>query len=83
MTLRLGRPIRERVRAALAAGPLTFEALAVAVFPPRTYQAAWRCAAQGGPPGCFMALSRTVRQLHCVQWSDGPGSGHRYVAWPE
>ena len=75
-------PIRQRVITALWDGALTYDQLAQRVFPPRENPQAWRCAAQGGPPGCFMALSRTLRELGCQQSFVGPGPGQRHVTLP-
>lgn len=56
------RPILERIDAALAKGPISYAALAHAVFPDDQFPRAWRYATGGGPPGCYMALSAALRR---------------------
>ncbi|WP_186083622.1 hypothetical protein [Burkholderia gladioli] len=84
--------LKDRIRAALAAAPrgemvvprsMTFAALAQEVFPEEHFPKAFRYQANGGPPGCYMALGRAVRELRDAKevysWSNGPGPGHRFV----
>lgn len=58
------KPIVQRLCEAF--GPDDFELsygdLAVRVFPPDDYPRSWRNATQGGPPGCYIALSAAIRR---------------------
>lgn len=58
------RPIADRIAAAMkkAAGRMPFKDLAWEVFPHADYPRAWRGAAHGGPPGCYMVLSAALRR---------------------
>lgn len=75
--------IRERIRAALADGPRTFFEVAIDVFPAEHFPRAFEYQANGGPPGCYMALSRATREMVAAgelsQWHSGPGPGHRHL----
>ena len=66
-----------RIDAALADGPLSFYGLAMAIYPD---QKSWRYQANGGPPGCYMALSAALRRgrFH-VSISATPGPQNRMV----
>lgn len=55
------KPIKERIEAAYEHG-ISYWALMRAVFPPEAYPRAWRCAVQGGPPGCAMAFGSALRR---------------------
>lgn len=50
----------ERMDAALLNGPLTYGELARRLWDPRSK--AWRYSSNGGPPGCYMALSSGIRR---------------------
>lgn len=50
-----------------------------AVFPHATNERAYRCAHQGGPPGCAMALGKALRELGCYTTGQG---GDREVYLP-
>jgi hypothetical protein len=73
--------LKDRIRAALAAGELTYADLAYRVFPEEQFPKAFRYQANGGPPGCYMALSRALREMRgeLDDWHSGIGPGHRYV----
>lgn len=77
------KPTRERITDALAGGALSFHELAMRVYPPESHPKSWRYSANGGPPGCFMALSRMVRQMGLIQWETGVGAGQRFVQLPD
>ena len=63
-------PIADRISEALATGPLPYVDLARRVFPPLEMPRAWRYASQGGPPGCYMALSSAIRRHGFRTWYD-------------
>lgn len=68
MTVRIQRrrervPIKERIRAALASGPMTYYNLMLAVFPSDEFPRAWRYQSNGGPPGCAMAFGKALREM--------------------
>lgn len=67
----------ERIDAALEAhGSMTFNDLARHLYPdPKS----WRHQSNGGPPGCFMALSAALNRGRFHQRYDGPGPDHRIV----
>jgi hypothetical protein len=68
--------LAERIDAELAGRAMSFHDLALRLFPdPRS----WRYSSNGGPPGCFMTLSATLRRGGFPTYRDGPGSGHRKV----
>lgn len=66
----MAEPIRQRIDAALAGGALRYHDLAALVFPEDLYPRAWRYASQGGPPGCYMALSAAIRRYGFQRWYD-------------
>mgnify|MGYP000415691863 CR=1 FL=1 len=49
----------ERIDAALDGKPMAFQALARALYPD---EKSWRYQRNGGPPGCYMALSAAIRR---------------------
>lgn len=68
----------ERMDAALADGPLTYGDLARRLWDSRSK--AWRYAVQGGPPGCYMALSSGIRRgKFPTSWRQGESSASRLV----
>lgn len=56
--------IKDRITAALKknGGRMPYWKLADAVFPKDQYPHAWGSPNRGGPPGCYMALSRAIRE---------------------
>jgi hypothetical protein len=56
------RPIKDRITDALKAngGRMQYYHLARAVFPRDQYPRAFSHPTKGGPPGCYMALSRAI-----------------------
>jgi len=57
---RHSKPLVERIDDHLAAhGPTVFHDLALALYPER---ASHRYQSNGGPPGCYMALSAAIRR---------------------
>lgn len=62
--------IQQRIQRALrqAGGRMPYDDLARVVFPPEAYPNAFRHARGGGPPGCFMALSRALRRMGAEKW---------------
>jgi hypothetical protein len=58
--------IKDRIIAALRehgeCGFLPYHALAEHVFPRKEYPRAWNYPTRGGPPGCYMVLSRAIRE---------------------
>ena len=62
------RPLRERI-AYHTTGPnraRDMHELLCLVFPPKLHPRAWRYAANGGPPGCAMALGAACRRMGIV-----------------
>lgn len=57
-------------------GTMSFYDLAVALWPDGK---AHRGAVQGGPPGCYMALSAAIRRGHFYENHRGVGPGNRMV----
>lgn len=70
--------IKERITEALSDGPLPYTQLADTVFPEADFPRAWRCANQGGPPGCYMALSRAIREMGLSV----DRNGHTRIVYP-
>lgn len=62
--------IDKRIDIALNGDPLEYRDLAFLVFPPDKYPKAWNYSRNGGPPGCYMALSAAIRRY---------GFGDEYV----
>jgi hypothetical protein len=58
--------IRDRMIAALRqhgdGGQMVYHRLAEYVFPKEDYPNAWNYPTRGGPAGCFMVLSRAIRE---------------------
>lgn len=70
------KPIRERILSALESngGRMQYWHLAKAVFPQDQYPRAWGSPNRGGPPGCYMALSRAIdRHGFRIDYPDGAG----------
>lgn len=57
-------------------GSMSFYDLAYALYPDKK---SWRYQANGGPPGCFMALSAGIRRGNFFTSARGPGPGQRIV----
>jgi len=55
--------IKDRIRDALRNGPMDYRDLAMTVFPVDQYPNAFRYQPNGGPPGCYMALSRAISTM--------------------
>jgi hypothetical protein len=55
-------PIKERILRAYRHG-IEYHELARLVFPEADYPRAFNGATKGGPPGCYMALSKALREL--------------------
>lgn len=74
-------PLKERIMSELRRrrGRMQYHELMRAVFPLDEYPRAFRCAVQGGPPGCAMALGRALRELGC---RDSGMGGERMVFSP-
>ncbi|ARB05741.1 hypothetical protein [Synechococcus virus S-ESS1] len=71
-------PIKDRITAAIkeAGGRIKYYDLARKVFPEDQYPRAFRYRTEGGPPGCYMALSRAIsRHGFHLRFSDTPRSG--------
>ncbi|QFT69582.1 hypothetical protein FIU93_22545 [Labrenzia sp. THAF35] len=56
--------IKDRIVAALKSngGFMLYYDLARVVFPKEHYPNAWNYPTRGGPPGCYMVLSRAIRE---------------------
>lgn len=76
-----GPSIIERIRKAFGANErqLAYFELALRVFPPEEYPRAWRYRVKGGPPGCYMALTRAINRMGLTVTHDG---GQRTVFRP-
>lgn len=70
-------PITERIEDALRFGPIEYAKLARKVFPQAVMPRAWRYRVGGGPPGCYMVLSRVLNRDG--YWIDYRRSGARLV----
>ena len=68
------QPIKDRIRAALADGPLPYWDLARSVFPKDRYPKAFTYQADGGPPGCYLAPARAIRGMGLRRVGYGPGA---------
>jgi hypothetical protein len=72
--------LKDRIRSALADGQMTYADLAYRVFPEEYFPNAFRYQRNGGPPGCYMALSRALREMKDEasdhQTDVGPGNRH-------
>lgn len=68
----------DRIDKALEGGSMSFYDLAVKLYPDGK---SWRYQSNGGPPGCFMALSAAIRRggFHDSPRDGLPGPGHRIV----
>jgi hypothetical protein len=66
-------PLKTRILSELRRrrGRMQYHDLMTAVFPFDEYPRAFRCAVQGGPPGCAMAFGRALRELGCVDTGMG------------
>lgn len=51
---------------------MQFYDLAKAVFPRDQFPNAWNYPTRGGPPGCYMVLSRAIREHGFYICHDGP-----------
>ncbi|RBO54081.1 hypothetical protein DSD19_06365 [Rhodovulum sp. BSW8] len=60
----------------LASGKTEYHALARQVFPGDITPRAWRYSSHGGPPGCYMALSKAIREMGL---HEGFAAHSRYV----
>jgi hypothetical protein len=71
-------PIKDRIVAAIRSkgGSVGYYDLAHIVFPKAQYPNAFSSPNKGGPPGCYMVLSRAIREhgFH-MQFSNDPRSG--------
>lgn len=74
-------PIKDRIIAAIKAEGhcIEYYKLAIAVFPTDQFPRAFRYRNDGGPPGCYMALSRALR-VHgfSVHYESTPAPGRDY-----
>ena len=59
------KPIAERIAEAFRGGEaqLPYYEVARRVFPENDFPRAWRYSSNGGPPGCFMALTRALNRI--------------------
>ena len=71
--------ILDRIDRALKGGPLSYAALAREVFPRDRYPRAFNYQSNGGPPGCYMALSAALRKGKYYVEHQGVGAGNRRV----
>lgn len=71
-------PIKDRITEALTRKH-EYSDLAAAVFPNDIMPRAWRYSSNGGPPGCYMALSRAIREMELRE----SFSDHRRYVYPK
>lgn len=73
--------LKDRIRAALSAGQISYFDLANKVFPPEHFPKAFGYQSNGGPPGCYMSLSRALREMgeEISDYHRGIGPGNRLV----
>lgn len=60
------KKIEDRIRDAFIKAKtieMSYHALAYFVFPKDQFPRAWRRATGGGPPGCYMALTRAINKM--------------------
>jgi hypothetical protein len=57
------KPLKERIRDALASGPRLYHAVLYEVFPSEQFPRAFRSPTKGGPPGCAFAFGRALREM--------------------
>jgi hypothetical protein len=68
--------LADRIDDALRGGRVTFYDLAMKLYPDRESH---RCATHGGPPGCYVTLSMTLRRGGFLVLPQGPGPENRWV----
>lgn len=79
--LKRRRPIKERLAAAFVGKrEMTYWEVADAVFPQEEYPRSWNRPAQGGPPGCYMALTQALARYGYIL--DESAGGRRVVRRP-
>ena len=76
----MAKPIRERIREAIInhgdCGFIGYYKLARLVFPKDDFPRAFGSPTRGGPPGCYMVLSRAIREhKFSMIFSDDPKAG--------
>jgi hypothetical protein len=69
----MAEKILHRIRAAFRDGEheLSYHELALRVFPGEQFPRAWRYSSNGGPPGCYMALSAALTRFSIHSYFDG------------
>lgn len=74
-------PIQQRITEALESNgnSMSFADLARSVFPEADFPNAWRYSSNGGPPGCYMAVSAAIRRMGLKEEYTGVGPGNRIV----
>lgn len=68
--------LADRIDAVLNGKSVSFDKLALALWPDAKSH---RYSANGGPPGCYMALSRALRRYGFPQSWPSVGTGNRIV----
>ena len=81
------KPIKDRIADALksSGGKMQYYDLARVVFPESEYPRAFGYPTKGGPPGCYMALSRAIEKHGFrIRFDPGKRSGvvHSTVSLP-
>lgn len=75
--------IKDRISTALSAagGAMPYWKLAQVVFPEADYPRAWSAPTRGGPPGCYMVLSRAIREHgFSIHFGDAQTVSHSTVS---
>lgn len=82
--------LKDRIRTALAGSMgmrMVYADLAYKVFPQEHFPNAFRYQSNGGPPGCYMALSRAIREMRDAgevqYWRTDVGPGHWHIQLKE
>lgn len=71
--------IDKRIDKALNGHVMEYHCLARLVFPEKDYPRAWRYSQNGGPPGCYMALSAAIRRY---EFGDFPNYEKERIIYP-
>lgn len=64
-------------------GRMTYQALAYELYPREEYPRAFNYSSNGGPPGCYMALSTMIRKMGLAVYSRGAGTCDTEIILPQ
>lgn len=71
-----------RIRAALAAGPLSSLALAEILWPHDACPKAWRYQTNGGPSGWVLPMGKAIKRMGLNVQNKGPGPDNKIISLP-